>query len=289
MLGSPRGVVIGATDLAATEAFFAGLGFGAVARCEMDGGLYGASSSVSEVVLGMPGCDRGTIRLVSTSVAAPEKGPFDAGPYAFDVYTRDIEASLALLADAGHPAGPVGRVELGPLVMLQARVRGPDRLPLVLIEANHRRPSRLDQVDDALHSEGHSCVWAVPSVSESVTFWRDVAGLAVPFDAPVVHPEVSRFLELPRPDVPLRMAMACDEAQSPMRLEFMAFEGDRGASPGAPLPLAAGLHAVEWEVADVDATLDELGLTALGRGVAGGLMVASTQAPDGVVFQLRHS
>lgn len=292
MLGSPRAVVIGATDLDATSRFFELLGFRnslGDTDASFATALYGVPEAANQRRLAMPDCPHGLIRLVATSLSARARGPFDASPYAVDVYTRDVAASLSLLADAGFAAGPVGRVALGPLVMLQARVRGPDGIPLVLIEANHRRPSRLDHDDTASHSEGHSCVWAVPSVAESLSFWREVAGMTVPFDAPVAHPEISRFLELPRPDVPLRMAMACDEAQSPMRLEFMEFESDSGAGPMDPLPLAAGIHAMEWVVADVDAAIERLRLPALGRARdAHGTLAAVVQAPDGIVAELRR-
>lgn len=257
MLSSARGAVVGASDVARTVDFCSLFDLVASTRGVLPAAaaeaLYGVSSPLEEVLLGAPGSQHGTVRVLGSVASAPAAGHYATGSHAFDLYTRDMEASLERAREAGWRVGPVGHVELGPLVMDQATVTGPDDLLVVLIASERRRPSLLDTDPAALHSEGHSLVWAVEAMDEAVPFWSAAPGLTVPFVAPVVHPEVNRFMELPDREAGLRMAMVCDAQVTPMRFELLEFVGKHGGRR-ADWPLLAGLHAPAFVVDDLVAT-----------------------------------
>lgn len=215
MLGSPVGACVAATDPAATLAFLRGLG----------------------AALDEP---RGFLDVVSGD-GSWDRDPLGGGPAALDFYVRDV-------GDRPHVTIP-----LGPLVMQQARVVGPDGLPVVLIEASARRPSLLDENPEAITSEAHSLVWVVPSVAETVAFFV-AAGLDVVFDLPIDSPAVCELMTLPAGTV-VRMAMLAEPALPPMRLELFeapgtsAWDGELRAGMAwpvfAPADLAAA-RALPW-------------------------------------------
>lgn len=183
MLTSAIGAAVAATDLAGTRAFLSGLGV------TVDG-------------------PHGTVDVVAGD-GSWERAPLAGGPAALDFYVRDLGRRQHVT------------VELGPLVMKQARLQGPDGLPVVLIEANHRRPSLLD--DGADVSEAHSLVWVVPSIDETLAFFTR-AGLHVVFDIPITSSPVCELMDLPD-GTTVRMAMLGDEALTPMRFELFEAPG----------------------------------------------------------------
>lgn len=292
MFSSPSGAVVGATNVAAMVRVFEVFGFAPVEESALGArdvkALYGVERELASVLLRMKDADGGTIRVVGPVAGAPTAGEHDTGAYAFDLYTRDVDASLGLVRAAGYDYGPVGHVELGPLIMEQVTVHGPDGLRLVLIETERRRPSLLDTDSSALHSEGHSLIWAVASVDDAIGFWRGLPGLTIPFDIPVVHPEVNRFMELSGPDVPLRMAMVCDEGVAPMRMELLEFVGKPGR-PRDSWPMYAGLHGPTFQVEDLDAARAVLASRGASVGdvvSTGGRRGCSALAPGGVRFEV---
>lgn len=251
MLGSPVGAVVGASDIAATVAFLEGFDLTVVGE-----GPRGVDLASAE---------RGRVRVVSAPPTG-QRSPYDGGVAALDFYARTV-AHL-----------PNVRIELGPLVMNQARLTGPDGLPIVLIDANHRRPSRLDTTD-AEFSEAHSLVWVVPDVTETVAFFAQ-AGLTVAFDLPLESPAVAEIMGLPESG-PVRMAMVSDADLSPMRLELFGFPG-RITVPSDGLP-GAGRAWPAFEVADLDAALS-LPWTSVGAVLDGTVRCI---APGGVLVELR--
>lgn len=283
---------MGATNVAAMVRFFEVFGFGPTDEHALSArdvkALYGVERELEGVLLTMSGSDRGTVRIVGPVKGAPAAGEYDTGAYALDLYTRDVDASLGLVRAAGYDHGPVGHVELGPMVMEQVTVHGPDGLRLVLIETERRRPSLLDTESSALHSEGHSLIWAVDSIDAAIGFWRSLPGLTAPFDIPVVHPEVNRFMELSDSDVALRMAMVCDEDVSPMRMELLEFVGKPGR-PREAWPLFAGLHGPTFQVEDLDAARAVLASAGASVGdvvSTGGRRGCSALAPGGIRFEV---
>jgi hypothetical protein len=212
-MSAPVEVVVGATDLDATTRFLATFDLevvaeGTVAVTDADSG-DGQAGSTSWRRLGVPGADRGTIRLVATDLPGGPRPAIAAGPLAVDLYTRDMDASLARLAGAGIDHGRLGTLDLGPLVMRQCEVIAPDGWRIVLVEANHRRPTTLDDDPDRLHSEVHSVLWTVPSIEEATPALVDL-GLTQAHVFPIQHPELARIIDLPAPDTTLVMNLLVD-------------------------------------------------------------------------------
>lgn len=278
MLQSPLGAVLAVRALAPAVALLTRLGLDEVGRGELPAGLYGGAGEYVDTA--SRGSERGRVRVVEVAATGRPRTGFDAGLAALDLYSRDLSRSLSLV---DVPAGQRVRIDLGPLVMHQVRLTGPDGLPLVLIDASSRRPSLLDTDEDALHSEAHSMVWVVPSIDDALPFWS-AAGLTTVFDAPIRSPAVCDLLGLPRRDVRVRMAMLADQPLRPMRLELFEFPDDEGAAAD-PAPRAGTAWPV-FEVADLDAAL-ALPWEQAGTPVdVAGRRVARCVAPGGVVAEL---
>jgi hypothetical protein len=272
VLDSPVGAVVAVRALPPAVDLFGRLGLRETGRGPLPaGGGY----------VDLASADRGRVRLVEVDAEPIPRRPFDAGPAALDFYSRDLDRSLA--AVGLRPEARV-RIDLGPLVMHQTRLVGPDTTPVVLIDANHRRPSLLDTDDAALHSEAHSLVWVVPSIDEALPFWTG-AGLSVAFDLPIESPAVAELMDLPRPDVPVRMAMLTDTDVRPMRLELFEFPADEGAAFD-PEP-RAGTVWPAFEVADLDAACTLPWVSVAPVVEVGGQRTVRCVAPGGVVAELR--
>lgn len=261
MLGNPVGVTISTTDVDATAALFGALGF------DRDGGR-----------LSVPGADHGWIELSAAAGGDSTAGPYSPGGYDVSLYTRSLITSRDELASAGWTVGPIGHVALGPLVMEQTKVVGPDGLRVVLIESNRRRPSVLDDDADRLHSEVHSVVWCVPTLDEAVPFWRE-AGFGDVAEFPIDDPAVASFLELPQPKVPIRMALLSGGDHRPMRFELLEFPAEL---VGDPAPEAPGIGALVFELPDPQKVtgLPVTNLTQTGNSV-------TATAPGGVRLEVR--
>ena len=294
-LRSPAHAVIGASDLAATTVFLERLGFEVTGRGRLPAAaardLYGLDGEAAEAVLGMPGAEQGGIRVVATPHAAAEHHVFARGPHAIDLYTADRARSLALATDAGARCGAAASYKVGPLELVEAKAVGPDGLAVVFLQVARRRPSLLDREPGRLHSEVHSLVFTVDSVTKALPFWKERAGLQAFLDATIVEPAVCAFMGLPRSDVPIRLAMLADAESRPARLELLEFPQD----PGPPLPtwpLRAGIHAAAFEVASLEEARASLGEAAFGSAVAVDAPLhprsraATALGPGGVRFEL---
>jgi len=229
ILGSASHVIIGATDPAVTRAFFAAFGF------------IDDHDNAGSIVRGL---GHRTELVITEADAGRRLTDYDLGPRGLDLYTTDVDRSLAIASDAGADLGSVGVVEIGPMVMRQATVWGPDGIPLVLIENSSRRASLLDDHPDELHSEVHSLVWAVADRDAESSWWEErgtTKGMDIAFD----HPAVAEFMRLPDPIVELQMVMLANEANDPIRFEILQFSGHGGA---ALEPGKAGIQAVGFTV-----------------------------------------
>ncbi len=292
MLSSPSHVAVGCTDLDATARFLQTFGFvadgDAVLPPEVAAALYGADGPLAQRWLSVPGAARGRVRLVGVPSAGTAPGPFDRGAHAIDLYTTDIARSVDQARRAGGRAGPVGAYRAGPLQVQEVKTHGPDGLPLVFIQVDRRRPSVLDTAPERLHSEVHSIVWTVDDadMEAALAFWRDTAGLSVLLDAALADPEISRFMELPRDDVTVRLALLADADVAPARLELLTFPADRGAP--SPTALHAGSFLPGFTVDDLGAAMQRLPGATFGEVVAlpGGGRGTRGVAPGGVAFEL---
>lgn len=283
-------MVIGATDVDATAAFFARFGFEPLSEgtlpADAAGRLFDLPGEARELELGTTGATTGRITILRTPFNPAPAVPFARGPIALDVYTTNLDDSLEVVRAARLDHGPVGRVELGPLLLRQCRVMGPDGLPLVLVEASQRRPSVLDRDPGRLHSEVHSVVWSVDDVAAAGAFVRDHAGLTFAGPYPVGNPQVSAFMGLPREDVPIQMGLLAGAETAPVRLEPLCFTADPGLAV-ADRRLRGGLHALAFQVADLEVARRSLHGMSFGPAleVSAGRAMATT-TPQGIRLQV---
>lgn len=276
MLDSPIGAVVAVGDVGAAVAFFSRLGLQETGRGSLPAELYGTAGTFVDLA----SAPRGRVRVVQVAAPPAPRQAYEGGLAALDFYSRDLDRSLAV-ANAAVAARV--RLELGPLVMQQLRLAGPDETPIVLVDASSRRPSLLDDDEHALHSEAHSMVWVVPSIDEALPFWRD-AGLTVAFDVPICSPAIADLLDLPRPEVPVRMAMLTDDDVRPMRLELFEFP-DEPTAPTNTDPRAG----TAWPVLEVDDLDAARALPWVSTGPVvdvAGRRTSRCIAPGGVVAEL---
>lgn len=290
MLSSPSHAVVGCTDLEATERFLAHFGLegdpapGLSATAAIS--LYGLDRPVAQRILRTAGADQGWIRLVETPHHARHHGPYDARPIAIDLYTRDIRQSIEISQPAGAEIRDLVEYALGPIEVKEVEVVGPDHLVVVFIEVNKLRPSVLDRDPDRLHSEVHSIVFSVQDTAAALPFWTENAGLETLIDSKIEGPMISRLMDLPRDNVPVRFTLLCDADSRPARFELLEFFDDPGDEQPT-LPLAAGLHAPGFTVADLDQAMAALSGADFGAIVTvGGERAVSALAPGGVRFEL---
>ena len=267
--------VVGASDPAATVAFLQ------LFDLEQLG-----PGSAAGTFLGVPGSE-GAVRVRAADLPARPAGPYATGGQALDFYTSDMARSLEVVDGAGLRRGPAVAYAFGPMRLGQVLVQGPDDLVVVLVEVDHRLPSALDSAPDRLHSQLHSVVWGVRDVDAATAFFAGPAGLALRATFPLAAPEVSTFMELPRPS-PMHMSvLSHPDARAP-RFELLSFDAGSEA-PGegghrAGHPLAAGGFVPAFTTSDLDAVEALVGghrrTDALGAA-----LLATT--PDGVDLEVR--
>jgi len=292
LLGRASEVIVGASDIEAMATFFHELGFDAASTSRLDAdaarALYGLSAPTQEMLMRADGREHGALRLVATPMRRTMASPYERGAYDISLYCSDIEAAGRAGARAGAHVGPVGVLDLGALILHQRQLIGPDDVRIVLIASETRRSSLLDGNVDRMFSEVHSLVWCVEDIGAAAAFWRD-GGLTQTFEMPIMHPAVARFLELPRADVPIRMALLSDEDVSPIRFELLAFPEDRG--PTLPTDtLRVGIGPLVFHTEELEAAMGSLRGAHLGETVEiDGARCVAGVAPGGVAFQLRSS
>lgn len=290
MLSSPTQVIVGATSLRATLDMLAAYGFTVRASGDVPvfraRARYGLDDATSWTKVTQAGADVGALRIVETPHPAPPRTDFDRGPLAIDVYARDADEAAAIADAHGWDRGPVGTIELGPLVMRQVEVTAPDGWRLVFVEANRRRPSLLDTREDLRFSEVHSVLWSVDDIAQANPPFV-AGGLVEQHLFPVGIPAVAEIMRLPEERHDLRMNLLTDEPQRPIRLELFEFSADPG--PTRPnWPLTGGIFAPVFDVDDLDATIDAMGLDAGARVEDQDGEAVSCTTATGIRLELRH-
>ncbi len=298
-LGSPTHVVIGTIDLDTSINWWTGLGFGITTENTLDpdvaDGLFGLAGEVEQIELRVDEAPGGAIWLVQTPRRRSREGAFEAGPYAVDLYTTDMEASLALAAELG--ATPVGRLDYNfdDIAVEQVSVVGPDQSVLVFTQIGVRRPSVLDIHPEWLHSEIHAIISTVRNVETANRFWSEQMGMTIT-DANL-DSGLSTLMKLP-PAVSARITIICDEFINPICYEFIEFGGltpDDHAEIVQTWPLPAARPLGCFIVADVAASAAQMfragatfgDVVDLGDGCAiGGSKAAWGLDPNGVRFIL---
>jgi hypothetical protein len=263
MLNSPTHCIVGASHLDAACRFLSVFGFNTrtddLLSWEASATLYGLNGPARQATMRPRGPNGFSwIRVVETPQHAPAVGPYDHGPHAIDLYTRDIVRSVAMARSAGAECGEIAHYAVGPLQIAEAKVVGPSHIVLVFIQVDRRRPSLLDHDEERLHSDLHSAVWTVPSIDAIKAFWTRGLGFTQLLDARIVDPKVASFMQLPRPDSPLRLLVVADAAQRPARVEFIEFPEDQGEPAPVDRPMPAGLYALGFTSSDLGADMSGL-------------------------------
>jgi hypothetical protein len=294
-LESPTHAVIGCSDLGATAGFLTPFGFAVEARGSLPAAaarsLYGADGAAAEWRLAVPGVPRGYLRLVETRLAARPATTFDPRPFAIDLFTRDVQRSLAVARSGGARCSPIAEHKFGPIVVREAQAHGPDGLVVTLLELAKRRPSVLDAREDLLHSEVHSFVYSVRDSDAAAPFWQERIGLAKVTDAKFGGTSLSVSLGLPEREIAARFLVFTDEGDHPVRVQFLEFLGE-GGTPLPSFPLHPGLHALAFEVgslAEAMRALDGASFgepVAAGGGVLGAARAVTASAPGDLRFEL---
>jgi hypothetical protein len=272
MLPSPTDVVVGASDMEAASEFLVHFGFekGQAGTLPADAAsaLYGVDAPVRELVMAAPGAPRGRVRLVSTPNPARSYAPFDARPFAIDLFTSDTVRSVELAVAAGYHASPITDHHFGPVTIREVEITGPDGLVVTLLEPSAgRRPCILDDDPDRLHSEVHAFVWSDTDLDQHIGYWTD-RGLQTLMDVVMDTPGLGALVGAPDEDVKLRLTVFADTPDArPIRVEYVEFIG-KPSQPQPTLPLAAGLHAPAFELDDLDAALPKLAPAEVGEIIA---------------------
>jgi catechol 2,3-dioxygenase-like lactoylglutathione lyase family enzyme len=271
MLSNPSHAVVGCRDLAATARFLSAFGFEATARgtlaADVTRALYGLDDSAEEWRLAVPGAATGWLRLVAAGRAGRPASVFDARAFAIDLFTRDVAASVRLAEEAGFAHSKVVEHRLGPAVVREARIQGPDRVILTLLQVSSRQPSLLDAQPDRLHSEVQGFVYSVYDADRCAAFWQETCGLRRATDLRLGGTALSVTLGLAEREIPARSVVFTDAADQPVRVQLLEFL-DEGGRLVDDWPLASGLFAVGFEVTDLEAEMRALPAARFGAPVS---------------------
>ena len=120
MLSSPRDVVVGASDFGRMSDFITLFGFESQVAADLPAtaasALYGLDAATEERLLAVPGAALGRVRVVRTPHAPRSFAPFDARPFAIDLFSTDVEASVALATENGFHSSPITDHQFGPVI-----------------------------------------------------------------------------------------------------------------------------------------------------------------------------
>jgi hypothetical protein len=296
MLSSPTTVVLGTTSLTEAISYWTALGFTAGPVVGLPApaalALHGLPTDTVTATMTVPGAPTGAVQLVETPVAQSDRGPWDSGPYAIDLYTSNTDRSIEVALAAGARMG--GRLEyrFGDAPLEEASVYFPDGTMIVFISIAHRRPSILDREPTRLHSEVHSIVSTVRSADSANTFWSSTGQMTVMADA-VLDGGLDELMGLPHP-VSARMTILCNETTQPVRYEFLELRGlEAGDVIGdvSTWPLPPGRPLGCFDVEDLDAVRATLAAAGASFGVtttvSGAERTCSGVDPNGIRFILR--
>lgn len=290
MLPSPRDIVVGASDLERTSSFLRLFGFAVQASdvipAEAATALYGLDGPADEQLLAVPGAERGRVRLVATPHPARSFAPFDARPFALDLYSSDIEASVDLAAINDCHTSPITDHTFGPVVIREVEIIGPDNLIVTILEPNMgRRSSILDSDPSRLHSEVHAIVWSETGLDDILPYWEE-RNHQKSIDAVLDTPGLGALVGVPDEDVKMRLVVFADDEARPIRVEFVEFIG-QPSTPQPSLPLAAGLHAPAFEFNDLESAKVAVGpakigdVVSVGTAIHPGMQAATAVTPTG--------
>lgn len=299
MLPSPSHAVIGATNLQATITYLELFGFEVQARATLPApaaaALYGLETATEEVLLAVPGADRGWLRLVATPNPRPPMAPLDSRAFAINLFSTDLARTADLATAAGYRVSPAATHHFGPMTIGELGVRGPDDLNVTLLEQTAgRRPSILDTDPNRLHSELHAFVWSVKNPDALIPFWEETAQLEKLTDFTFDSPDMAPVLGVEGDSLRLRLIVFADAESNPARLELIEFV-DQMAEEPALFPLVGGLFAPAFNVESLENARRALPgavfevLVGVDTVVHPGSRALVTYAPGGLRFELWDS
>ncbi len=228
-VGPVAEVVLGVADPPALVPFLSTFGLGLLDQVPLDADqaqlLTGRpAGSGAALRLASPHArDRATVLVVPTATSSEPVTGWATGPRALDLYSADLDVSLAAVDAAGLVASPEAVLAGGPMRMRQVLVGGPEGLGVVLVDSTHRRSSVCDLPEAPLHSEPHSVVWCVPDHADELARWTAAgwtAGATISFSEPTVSDE----LALPERPTPITMTMLSDPDVAAVRVELLSFD-----------------------------------------------------------------
>lgn len=223
-----REVVVASADAAASATFH---------QDAFDLEVLSGAAESGDVVLGVPGCAGGQLRIVTAASSVDEPpAVWDLGARLLGIYSHDLDHTAAAMGAAGgEPRTPVtypyGTASLSELVG-----RGADgvwwTVPLAVPGA-HRPSEAYAAQPERQHSELHTAVLVVDDHDGAVAFF-EAAGLTTAFDGSMSGPPFDELVGMPA-DAALRLAFMMGSDQASARLEIMSFTGvtavDRSADP----------------------------------------------------------
>lgn len=223
-----REVVVASADVAASATFH---------QDAFDLEVLSGAAESGDIVLGVPGCAGGQLRIVTADSSVDEPpAVWDLGARLLGIYSHDLDHTAAAMgAPGGEPRTPVtypyGTASLSELVG-----RGADgvwwTVPLAVPGA-HRPSEAYAAQPERQHSELHTAVLVVDDHDGAVAFF-EAAGLTTAFDGSMSGPPFDELVGMPA-DAALRLAFMMGSDQASARLEIMSFTGvtavDRSADP----------------------------------------------------------
>lgn len=250
------------------------LGWSLLSSGRREAAPYGERGQVEAWVLGAPGARGGRVELLrfETDPPAGEARPsvLDQGPFAVDVYVRDMEGSAAACAEEGFHWGGGGPQDYrfatpsgATITVREGLVAGPDGLNLVMVKAGAPRPTEAWAADpDAATTELTSVVLSSFDLDAALGFWGPGGvGLELLYDVELAEPALTRMLGIPSGN---RFRLAFLAGTSTARLELMSPLPQPQPGPAPSSHLRRGFFGCVIAVADLESAIQ----TVIGLGAS---------------------
>lgn len=235
------------------------------------------------VVLGVPGCAHGRLRLVAAAAdpGLPAPEIWETGLRVLGIYSRDVPRSEGLAAAAGGATRPFMRFEIPSLGgYTEGSVRGPDDLIWFYPCPAHPLPSPAFAADAGrLHSELHYVAISLPDVVPALDFFAGAGGMTVVMDQETREDWACDLIGLPR-GTSMRMACLAGSDLAPTRLMLTAFSNTTRATTDPARTVGIRRITFAADPAALQQRLVQAGATVLGDGLLRG--------PVGVEIELRR-
>lgn len=235
------------------------------------------------VVLGVPGSDRGRLRLVpaTSDPGLPEPEVWESGLRLIGVYSQNVPRTYELVAAAGGRPRPYKSFDTESMgSYTEGSARGFDDISWVYPCPSRRLPSPAFANDPArIHSELHHVAMTTADVSAAIDFFAGAGGMTVIVDTEIEADWACDLIGLPY-GTKTRLACLAGQDLAPIRLVVSSYSGAQATT--APVPgRTVGIQRITFaaDPAALQERLVKAGATALGEGLLRG--------PAGVEIELR--